>query len=101
LTVISTPGAQNKKLSWHQIINDFNEADGFFCLAFFSFTNHYLYREALTKAAQYAKKLGIPVISLVFFIDIFYEKSREKYEVEYNDKSTGIKVIPIFIETGR
>jgi hypothetical protein len=66
-----------------------------------SFTNLYLYRQALTKAAQYAKKLGIPVISLVFFIDTFDEKNREKYEVEYSDQSTGVKVIPIFIETDK
>ncbi len=64
-----------------------------------TFSNLRLYREALEQAARYAKSLGIPEISLVFFIDILDEKSREKYGTAYRDDTTGVTVKPLFIET--
>jgi hypothetical protein len=64
-----------------------------------TFSNLRLYREALEQAARYAKSLGILEISLVFFIDMLDEKSREKYETPYQDDTTGVTVKPLFIET--
>lgn len=63
-----------------------------------TFSNLRLYREALGQAARNARSLGIVKISLVFFIDILDEKSREKYESEYRDDTTGVTVKPLFIE---
>jgi Ribonuclease G/E len=65
-----------------------------------TFSNLRLYREALEQAARYAKSLGLPEISLVFFIDMLDEKNREKYETEYRENATGVTVKPLFIETG-
>lgn len=65
-----------------------------------SYTNETEYYEALKQAAQYGKQLQLPEISLVFFVEYVDEKNRKKYEVEYVDQATGVKVIPVFVETG-
>lgn len=66
-----------------------------------SFTNEAAYKDALLKAAQYGKQLGIKEIALVFFVEFIDDAHRETYEKDYLDKSTGVTVNPIFIATGR
>jgi hypothetical protein len=73
--------------------------DKLYALEVKSFSNLHLYREAMAQAAGYAKQLGISEISLVFFIDSIDDKSREQYQAPYRDDATGVKVIPLFIET--
>ncbi|MCP4129470.1 MAG: hypothetical protein GY754_00500, partial [bacterium] len=58
------------------------------------------YKKALTQAARYGKHLNLTEISLVFFIEYIDEENRNKYEVDYTDTDTGIKVMPVFVETG-
>jgi hypothetical protein len=65
-----------------------------------SYSNERNYKEALTQAARYGKKLELTEISLVFFVEQVDEKTRQKYEKEYRDKETEVTVKPIFIETG-
>jgi hypothetical protein len=58
------------------------------------------YSHALVHAAQYGKQLGLGEIFLVFFVDAIDEENRGRYEKDYLDETTGVKVVPIFVETG-
>ncbi len=64
-----------------------------------SFTNERDYKKALRRAAQYGKQLELAEIFLVSFLELIDEESKNKYEVEFLDKDSGVKVIPIFITT--
>jgi hypothetical protein len=66
-----------------------------------SFTNEAAYKDALLKAAQYGKQLGLKEIALVFFVEFIDDANREIYEKDYLDKSTGVTINPIFVATGR
>ncbi|MCP4108378.1 MAG: hypothetical protein GY749_23010, partial [Desulfobacteraceae bacterium] len=65
-----------------------------------SYTNETGYREALEQAAGYGKQLDLSEVSLVFFVEYIDEASREKYEKNYTDKTTGVLVTPVFVDTG-
>ncbi|MDM8516202.1 AAA-like domain-containing protein [Desulfobacterales bacterium HSG16] len=65
-----------------------------------SFTDEIGYEEALLQAASYGKQLNLAEVSLVFFLEYIDDANREKFEKEYNDKETGVRVIPVFVETG-
>ena len=65
-----------------------------------SYTDESGYHEALDQAADYGKKLGLPEIALVFFVEYVDADNRKKYEKDYQDKETGVKVMPVFVETG-
>lgn len=67
-----------------------------------SFTNLHLYREALPRAAQYARSLGLPEIHVIFFVEALDEENIKKYEepVSYPEQGQQINVIPIFVQTG-
>ena len=65
-----------------------------------SYTDYSGYKSALPRAAMYGKQLELKEVLLVFFLEAIDKRSREKYEKEYLDESTGVKVIPIFVETG-
>jgi hypothetical protein len=54
----------------------------------------------LSQAAQYAQSLNLTEISLLFFIDVLDAENRAKYEVQYQDETGGVTVLPHFIETG-
>jgi hypothetical protein len=58
------------------------------------------YHHALERAGQYGKQLGVSEIFLVFFVDFIDEENRGRYEKDYLDETTGVQVIPIFVETG-
>jgi hypothetical protein len=58
------------------------------------------YRVSLHKAAKYGRQLELTEIFLVFFVESVDDKSRKTYEVDYPDEETGVKVLPIFVETG-
>ena len=64
------------------------------------FTDRPGYKEALKKAANYGKQLGLKEISLIFFVESIDDESREKYETDFDDPATGVSVAPIFVETG-
>jgi hypothetical protein len=65
-----------------------------------SYTNEREHHEALAQAARYGKQLGLLEISLISFVEYIPEETRKTYEIECVDKNTGVKVNPIFIETG-
>ena len=65
-----------------------------------SFSNERNYKKALEKAARYGKQLELAVIYLVFFVEYIDEEHRKKFEKDYRDIGTNIKVIPVLIETG-
>jgi hypothetical protein len=48
----------------------------------------------------YGKQLEIKEVLPVFFLEAIDKRSREKYEKEYLEESTGVKVTPIFVGTG-
>jgi hypothetical protein len=66
-----------------------------------SFTNDSEYRDALTQAARYGKKLNLAEIALVCFVEYLDDETRAKYEAAYMDEEIGVTVQPIFVETGR
>ena len=65
-----------------------------------SFSGQYEYNEALTQTAKYAKKMGWPIVWLVFFTEQIDEKNRAKYEVTYRDEERNVVVEPVFVQTG-
>jgi hypothetical protein len=65
-----------------------------------SYTTRGNYRQFLVRAAQYGSQLGLNEIFLVFFVDAIDEENRSRYEKNYLDETTAVKVIPLFVETG-
>jgi hypothetical protein len=65
-----------------------------------SFTTRGNYRQSLVRAAQYGSQLGLNEIFLVFFVDAIDEENRGRYEKNYLDEITAVKVVPLFVETG-
>ncbi|VEN74024.1 conserved hypothetical protein [Candidatus Desulfarcum epimagneticum] len=65
-----------------------------------TFKNRPAYFEALAQAALYGKQLGLEEITLVFFIEKIDDANRAKYEVDFLDEAAGVKVLPVFVETG-
>jgi len=66
-----------------------------------SYTNKPEYKKALKKAAEYGHQLKLKEISLVFFVEYISDENRKKYETDYFDSGTEVKVEPIFVETGK
>ncbi|MEZ4526024.1 MAG: AAA-like domain-containing protein [Desulfobacterales bacterium] len=66
-----------------------------------SWADEIAYEKALTQAARYGLQLGLPEITLVFFVENIDSKSREKYEKEITDEKSGVKVETVFVETGK
>jgi len=66
-----------------------------------SFANQPQYRDALTQAAKYGQQLGLTSIWLVLFIEAVDETNRQRLEVDYTDKKTGVTVFPQFVQTGK
>ncbi|MCP4345045.1 MAG: AAA family ATPase [Desulfobacterales bacterium] len=65
-----------------------------------SYTDQVGYNEALNQSARYGKQLKLSEISLVFFVEYIDDANREKYEKDYTDEETGVRVMPVFVETG-
>ena len=57
--------------------------------------------EALGQAARYAKFLKVDIVHLVFFVEYINDEYRDKYEVEYYDKKEKVRVVPVFVATGK
>jgi len=66
-----------------------------------SFANQYAYRDALIQAAKYGQQLGMTSVWLVLFIEAVDETNRQRLEVDYTDKKTGVTVFPRFVQTGK
>ncbi len=66
-----------------------------------SFTNEREYYNALEQAAKYGKESSLSELWLISFVEYVDESTRQKYEIEYTDKETDVKVTPVFVETGR
>lgn len=64
-----------------------------------SFVDRAEYGKAIRRAAAYGKQLGLTEISLIFFIEDIDADNRKKYEAEFDDPATGVKVMPVFVET--
>jgi len=65
-----------------------------------SYTDKPGYKKALKQAAGYGEQLKLKEISLIFFVEYINDESRQKYEIDYFDSDTQVKVEPIFVETG-
>ncbi len=65
-----------------------------------TYTDRPGYAEALKRAAQYGEQLKLREISLIFFVEYIDDENRRKYEADYLDSDTGVKVTPMFVETG-
>jgi len=65
-----------------------------------SYTDKPMYLKALKQAASYGKQLKLQEISLIFFIETINDENRKKLEADYDDSGTGVKVMPVFVETG-
>ncbi len=65
-----------------------------------SYTNESGYNEALKQAAGYGKDIGVPEVSLVFFVEYVDDANREKYGKIHTDEETGVRVVPMFVGTG-
>jgi hypothetical protein len=65
-----------------------------------TFKNKPAYASALKQAALYGKQLNLKEISLIFFIESIDDTNRKKYEADFDDPETGVKVAPVFVETG-
>ncbi len=59
------------------------------------------YHKALKQAAKYGKESHFPEIWLISFVEYVDDTTRQKYEKEFHDQETRVKVMPLFVETGR
>ncbi len=75
-------------------------ADRTYALELKSYTDERGYDEALGQAAGYGRQLGLPEVSLVFFVEYIDDASREKYEKTCTDGETGVRVMPMFVDVG-
>jgi len=66
-----------------------------------SFTNLPDYQRALRQAAAYARQLGLAETTLALFVEQVDDANRTKYEAVYEDAETGVRVAPVFVQTGR
>ena len=66
-----------------------------------SYTDRPGYREALKQAAGYGKDLELEEISLIFLVESIDDENRRKYEADFHDPDTKVKVMPVFVETGK
>jgi hypothetical protein len=66
-----------------------------------SYSNEREYRNALEQAARYGRESHFTEIWLISFVEYVDDATRQKYEKEYHDQETGVKVMPLFVETGR
>jgi hypothetical protein len=65
-----------------------------------SFANQASYQQALKQAAKYGSELGVTEIWLVLFVEEVDDQNRERFEMSYTDKKTGVVVHPLFVQTG-
>jgi len=65
-----------------------------------SFTNVYRYQQALAQAANYAKRLELREITLVLFTEYINDQAIERFEVDYIDEQTQVKVVPVLVAVG-
>ncbi len=65
-----------------------------------SFSNERNFIDALEQASCYGKHLNLAEIFLIVFIEKIDEAYRIKYQKEFPASQTGVKVIPLFVETG-
>ena len=56
---------------------------------------------SMDQAAKYGKQWRLEEIWLISFVEYVDDATRQKYEVTYVDQETGVKVMPLFVETGR
>ncbi len=75
-------------------------ADQLYGVELKSFVNAFAYKQAIAQAAQYADKLRLSEISLVFFVEAVDDENRRKFEMTFVDAPTGITVQPILVATG-
>jgi hypothetical protein len=66
-----------------------------------SFTNLPDYRRSLCQAAAYGQQLGLAEITLALFLEQVDDANRTKYEAVYVDAETGVRVAPVFVQTGK
>ncbi len=59
-----------------------------------SYTDERGYNHVL-QASRYGKQLKLSEISLVFFVEAIDDANRAKYEKDYTDEETGVKVMPV------
>jgi hypothetical protein len=64
-----------------------------------SFTDQSSYNESLQQAAGYGQQLGLTEITLAIFVERVDEANQAKYEVVYQDITTGVTVIPVLVQT--
>ncbi|MDM8521213.1 hypothetical protein QUF64_14300, partial [Anaerolineales bacterium HSG6] len=64
------------------------------------FSTNHEYNKALNQAARYGQSLGVNEITLGFFVEAINEANRKKYEVVYQDATTGVTVKPVFVVIG-
>lgn len=65
-----------------------------------SFTNLYSYQRALQQAAKYANQLGLREITLALFTEYINDDAIAKFEVDYIDEETQVKVMPVLVAIG-
>ncbi len=65
-----------------------------------SFSHQSAYKKSLKQAAGYGRQLQVSQVWLALFVEAVDDANRQKYEVIYKDKETGVTVTPVFVETG-
>jgi hypothetical protein len=62
-----------------------------------SFANIRKLLDGMKQAARYAHQMKLTEICLAVFTEYIDNDNRKKYEVEYLDAETSVKVMPLFI----
>jgi hypothetical protein len=64
-----------------------------------SFSDESSYQDGLTQSIRYGKRLNLKEVVMVSFIEQISAEIRQKYEAPHVDPTTGITVLPVFIES--
>jgi hypothetical protein len=64
-----------------------------------SFSDESSYQDGLTQSIRYGKRLNLREVVMVSFIEQISAEIRQKYEAPHVDPTTGITVLPVFIES--
>ena len=75
--------------------------DRMYVLELKSHMNEIEYGKTLEQVAQYGKFLKLDMIHLIVFVEHIGDEHRQHYETNYIDEKTGVRVVPVFVGTGK
>lgn len=65
------------------------------------YMNGIKYGKTLEQTARYGKSLKLDMVHLIMFVEQISDEHRRQYETDYVDEESGVRVVPVFVATGK